>query len=312
MRAQIAPASTQTGLRNRRGPLFVWPSNSDIIAGHIFPKTARTVSAKYGMRIGFAIATICLVAAGGCTLTAPRPRLPEQFTIMRDRLIIHSDSRLPADHRLFEELVAQHADLGQKLDLPSGGEPLFIYLFESPELFRTYTSKFHPELPNRRAFFLETDTRLIVLAHWGDRVAEDLRHEVAHGYLHAVVPNLPLWLDEGLAEYYEVPRGHNGLNRQHVEHLYAAYQDGVWKPDLHRLERLGSAEHLTQLDYAESWAWAHFLMETDPARLVVLQTYLSELRNHGSAGSLAAAIAASHPHPNDALLRYVEYLYSRT
>ena len=54
---------------------------------------------------------------------------------------------------------------------------------------------------HRRAFFVETDTQLSVYAQWGDRVAEDLRHEVTHGYLHAVVPNVPLWIDEGLAEF---------------------------------------------------------------------------------------------------------------
>ncbi len=45
-----------------------------------------------------------------------------------------------------------------------------------------------PSFPARRAFFVETDTRLAVYAYWGDRIAEDLRHEVAHGYLHACVP----------------------------------------------------------------------------------------------------------------------------
>ena len=47
---------------------------------------------------------------------------------------------------------------------------------------------------------METDTRLTVYAYWGDRVAEDLRHEVTHGYLHTMVPHVPLWLDEGLAQ----------------------------------------------------------------------------------------------------------------
>ena len=79
-----------------------------------------------------------------------------------------------------------------------------------PSAIGEYLTRNFPSVPSRRAFFLETDTRLAVYAHWSDRVAEDLRHEVAHGYLHSVVPGLPLWLDEGLAEYFEVPRGQNG------------------------------------------------------------------------------------------------------
>ena len=93
-------------------------------------------------------------------------------------------------------------------------------------------------MPTRRAFFVESDTRLAVYAHWSDRVGEDLRHEVAHGYLHSMVPGLPLWLDEGLAEYFEVPRGNNGLNRPHLELLSDMMQYNGWQPNLERLAAL--------------------------------------------------------------------------
>ncbi|GIT30210.1 MAG: hypothetical protein Ct9H300mP1_22560 [Planctomycetaceae bacterium] len=33
---------------------------------------------------------------------------------------------------------------------------------------------------------------------------EDLRHEFTHGVLHSSLKRVPLWLDEGLAEYFEV------------------------------------------------------------------------------------------------------------
>ena len=69
-------------------------------------------------------------------------------------------------------------------------------------------------------------------------MAEDLRHEVAHGYLHAVVPNLPLWLDEGLAEYFEVPRGLDGVNRPHVDRACRRAWPTTGGPNLARLEQL--------------------------------------------------------------------------
>ena len=127
-----------------------------------------------------------------------------------------------------------------------------------------------PSVPSRRAFFLETDTRLAVYAHWSDRVAEDLRHEVAHGYLHAVVPGLPLWLDEGLAEYFEVPRGTNGLNRPHVDLLSDMMQHDGWRPNLERLEQLTDAAEMDQRDYAEAWAWVYFLLHSDRANDAVV------------------------------------------
>ena len=94
-------------------------------------------------------------------------------------------------------------------------------------------------------------------AYWGDRVAEDLRHEVAHGYLHAVVPNLPLWLDEGLAEYFEVPRGQDGVNRPHVE-LSPAVWPTAGGPIWRGWKNCAKPTDMTQNEYAESWAWVAF------------------------------------------------------
>ena len=174
--------------------------------------------------------------AGGCMSWHATPALPTRNSLVLEQLVIFSDTALPEHHRLLEELRAQRTQLSTKLGLPISDEPIHVYLFPTAQRFEAYMQLHFPGLPNRRAFFVESDTRLSVYAYWGDRVAEDLRHEVAHGYLHAVVPNLPLWLDEGLAEYFEVPRGLTGLNKAHVEYLTVA-GGASWRPDLARLER---------------------------------------------------------------------------
>ena len=51
-----------------------------------------------------------------------------------------------------------------------------------------------------------------------------------------------------------------------------------WQPDLKRLERLRSAVDMKQRDYAESWAWVHFLLETDPDSRQLLRDYLRGAR----------------------------------
>ena len=114
-------------------------------------------------------------------------------------------------------------------------------------------------------------------------MAEDLRHETTHGFLHAVVRNLPLWLDEGLAEYWEVPRSCRGLNKPHVERISSPLRRGAWRPDLRRLEGLNPAGDMNQDDYAESWAWVHFLLESRPELASVLRGYLADLRCDSSA-----------------------------
>ena len=244
----------------------------------------------------------------GCATWRGGADLPVRHSLVRDQLVIHCDFKLPAHHRLLDELAAQRDDVSAKLRLPRSDEPIHVYLFDTAKRFHAFRSAQYPDFPARRAFFVETDTRLAVYAHWGDRVAEDLRHEVAHGYLHAVVPHLSLWLDEGLAEYFEVGRGTGGLNRAHVETLRRARREADWKPDLNRLEQLVSVADMTQLDYAEAWAWVHLMLESTPPRREALQQYLNTLRGGGTASSLWATLRNLQANPEAAFLRHLESL----
>jgi hypothetical protein len=256
---------------------------------------------------------LAVLAAGGCAGSlASRLTLPDQNTLVRDQLVIHGDFPLAAHHRLFEELTAQRADLCRRLAMPCSDEPIQVYLFESSERFEGFMRLYHPDFPDRRAFFVETDTRLAVYARWGDHMAEDLRHEITHGYLHSVAPNVPLWLDEGLAEFYEVSRGQRGLSRPHLDRLLVRIERERWQPDLRRLEQLPLAQNMTQDDYAEAWAWVHFLMESRPERLDVLRGYLADLRRDGAAAPLSARLPALGDRPEAALIEHVHRLESGT
>jgi hypothetical protein len=250
-----------------------------------------------------------VLVLGGCTGTlANRLTPPDRNTLVRDQLVIHGDFPLAAHHRLFEELTSQRADLCRRLALPASDEPIHVYLFETQERFEGFMRLHHPEFPDRRAFFVETDTRLLIYAQWGDRMANDLRHEVTHGYLHSVVPNIPLWIDEGIAKYYEAPRTQCGMNRAMLDRLIERINKEHWQPDLKRLEQFPSDYNMTQDDYAEAWAWAHFLMESRPESLEMLRSYLSDLRQGGTANPLSDRLAAKYDRPGDTLLEHVKRL----
>ena len=219
------------------------------------------------LRMLLAFASIWSLALScGCRSTRVESSLlPDQKVLEREQLVIHSDFHVPVRHRLIDELVARQSDIADKLSLPSSDEPINIYLFEDSERFQAFMQKLYPSFSDRRAFFVKNDTQLRVFAHWGARVGEDLRHEVTHGYLHSVVPNVALWMDEGFAEFFEVPRGSGGVNSQHVYLLSNRYRHSEWLPNLQRLEAIHSPADLTQADYAESWLWAHYLLEKDEA-----------------------------------------------
>ncbi|MBL9163663.1 MAG: hypothetical protein JNL18_13095 [Planctomycetaceae bacterium] len=224
------------------------------------------------------------------------------------QLVFHADFILPSENRLIDEIVAERQIIYEKLRLKPSDRQIHVHLFADETDYKRHVSRRFPGFPERRAIFVQTDRELAVYATWGEAVAEDLRHEVAHGYLHASVPNLPLWLDEGLAEYFEVSRGRDGVNRLHVDYLRGQLAVGGWRPNLPRLEQLIEAGELTQLDYAESWLWVHFLLHSEAGRETLLTGYLASLRPGEPAGSLADWVKASVENPHEAVLTYLRGL----
>lgn len=258
----------------------------------------------------FAVCSLLTVLPGCSTLVKRKNVLPVRHTLVLDPLIVHSDFRLPPHHRLLNELVLERNEILSTLDLAKSEEPVEVYLFDTEERFRDFLGRYYPDFPQRRAFFVESDTRLTVYAYWGDRVAEDLRHEVAHGYLHSVVPNLPLWLDEGLAEYAEVPPGNAGLNQPHVQWLLEKLGQHSWRPNLARLEQLTSASEMTQSDYAEAWAWVHWLLE-DGAGKKLVRTYLADLRQGMRVPPLSARLSGLSQNRDASLIAHLHSLAAR-
>ncbi len=236
--------------------------------------------------------------------------LPRRSELVAGQLVIRADFPLAGQHRLVRDLEAMRADVSQELGLPISDEPVHLYLFENTARYDAFVAARFPSFPARRAFFVETDTTLAVFAAWQDRIAEDLRHETTHGYVHAVVPAVPLWLDEGIAEYFEVPRANRGLHPAHLSHLAGRILEGTWRPDMARLEALESAGEMSQDHYAEAWCWVHWLLCTTPERRALLQDYLAGVRRDVTAAPLSARLRLVSGDPAAELIEYVASLAS--
>lgn len=257
--------------------------------------------------IGLAV----LVGLSGCArdrVWKPRLTRPDNYEVIRQQLVIHSDFPLDAHDPMLDDLVQRRSDLCRHLDLPPSDEPIEVYLFEGAESFNGFMRIHFSGLPPRRAYFIQADSRLTVYARWGGRVAEDLRHEITHGYLHSIVPNLPVWLDEGLAKYYETPRGTQGVNMELLRWLQPRLEHGRWQPDLWRLEQLPQDGDMELADYAESWAWVHFLLHSGPENRDRLRVYLAELRRDGQPEPLGFRLRRALGDPNAALLAHLRPL----
>lgn len=209
--------------------------------------------------------------AGGCHLPIVSNGFRWTEGAGSDRLRVHSNFNLSDQKGLIDELIEQQHRLAAAtgLSFSAAKLPIDIYLFKDADSFDDFTSRSNVAFAGRRAFFVKSDSMLNVYAQWGDRVAEDLRHEVTHGYLHSVAPSLPLWVDEGLAEYFEVGPGTGGVNWAHVEFLNAALEQGQWTPSLGRMEAMHDPTNFVQVHYAEAWLWTHFLLSDDATASLV-------------------------------------------
>jgi hypothetical protein len=238
---------------------------------------------------------VCLSLLWGCRTAAPAlVGLPKQHALENEHLLVRSDLKLPKDHPILRDLDGLRDEIANELNLPVQKQPVTVYLFADEIRYAQYLQTRYPLLPPRRAYFVGTSKELAVFTFWGDRIQEDLRHEYTHGVLHASLMDVPLWLDEGLAEYFEVTSQPKGLNRDYAMRLAGNLSQG-WKPDLDRLESLEEVDDMQKGDYMEAWAWVHFLLHHSDETRTVLVDYLHELRSSAKPGLLSKRLRDAIP-----------------
>lgn len=248
------------------------------------------------------------LAASGCSFRrgSPVSALPNDYQVKREQLMVRSDVKLDDGHPALRDLADVRKRVATTLRLPEPTKPVIVYLFRDQSRYSGFMQSRHPNLPSRRAYFIGTSTELAVYAFLGDKTSEDLRHEYTHGLLHASLKSVPLWLDEGIAEYFETPPlipGH--LNREHVERLSVAIQNG-WQPDLSRLEKLEDVSEMQRADYQEAWAWVHFLLHGSEDSRELLLAYLQGLKSASHAPSLARRVRSEMSEPEYRLVAYLQ------
>lgn len=271
----------------------------------------------------FALA-LC-VALGGCAsfqqqhVAAPElPPLPSKKQVRRGPYVFFSDTDLNKRENaaLLKELEDLPEQVYRELQLPAGTTMIQVYLFADRPRYEQYMNAHFKNLPSRRAFFMaRTDERrgdeLMVYTYWGDRIREDLRHELTHALLHSVLKDVPMWLDEGLAEYFEVPPESQGLNYRHLNALRTG-PSVPWDPDLARLEKLTLVKDMSPADYREAWAWTHMMLKSSPPVRNALMSYLQDLRHTREPGPFEPRLAAALTSPETALKQHIAQLEMKT
>jgi hypothetical protein len=214
--------------------------------------------------------------------------------MMAGQFCIHSDSNLSSLTDFIAEIQTLPNDLRQDLGVTSSDKQIQFVLFGSDSEFRRYMQHYFPQVPVRRALFIKDRGPGFVFAYRHADLSIDLRHECTHALLQEAVGPIPLWLDEGLAEYYEMPASQR---RAHTTHLH----DVQYQMSLGNIRSIASLESITDIskmrdtDYRDAWAWVHFLLHGTASGREILQAYLRDVAARRSTPPLSVRVQQAMP-----------------
>lgn len=218
-------------------------------------------------------------------------------------VVCRADFSLDGYEGLFRDLAGVQNDLVRMLAVAPAEEPIELYLFQDKRTFTSYLQKRYPKVPSRRALFVKGSGPGRVFVYRHDELPIDVRHEGTHALLHASLPMVPLWLDEGLAEYFEVPPAERAYDNPHLGALRWDLRFGN-SPSMTALEAKGDLAEMSATDYRHSWAWVHFMIHGPKEARDELVGFLGDIRMSIPPGKLSERLARRLPHPEKLLAQH--------
>jgi tetratricopeptide (TPR) repeat protein len=151
--------------------------------------------------------------------------------------------------------------------------PTIVYAFESIDGFQSYLTK--DRRKNVGGFFSSTQEAnyiVLPLESRGRDVTDVIYHEYFHYVMSKNLRNAPLWLNEGLAEYYSTFDINDDGTKVRLGNPIARRVLDLRKQSFIPLEKLFAVNHKspeyngnskTGVFYAESWALVHYLIQAN-------------------------------------------------
>jgi len=187
-----------------------------------------------------------------------------------------TDASREVGERIAQQLADLHAAVAQAAPgLVVDMAPVQVIVFRESDLFRSYAPRWRGVTDELGGYFMPgSDRRRILFAERAGRTMAVAQHEYTHALLEASMPELPLWLNEGLAEYWSTFRVEDGvavagtpvashldwLERNDLMPLDRLFRIEQGSPDYHEGDRRGTF-------YAQSWALVHLLLTSDADQL---------------------------------------------
>ena len=193
-------------------------------------------------------------------------------------VVVQSNFPLTEIRSLLDEIALLQRDLNQYMAVPAPKEKIELCLFKDEASYIRFLKAIFPRAPlDRRALYVKEPGKPGVLLVQRTKDFEiDLRHEMTHAIIHASIANVPIWLDEGLAKYFEPALEERSAMNPYLRPTRFNARIGV-VPSLSRLEKLEFIGEMGTREYRDSWAWVHFLIHHSPETHRLLAGYLQLL-----------------------------------
>lgn len=206
----------------------------------------------------------------------------------------HADFALEPHEALLDELGSLARDVEILLETPAPQGTVHLFLFEKKATYQAYLAHYFPRVPYRRALYIKGRGPGMVFAYQGLDFETDVRHEGTHAVLHASLDNVPLWLDEGLAEYFEVPRDQRTGGHPHHRAVEALVARGRL-PSLVELEPVSDLTSMGREEYRNAWAWVHFMLHGPIEAREELTAFLRQVQADPQTEPLSRRLARRLP-----------------
>ncbi len=208
---------------------------------------------------------------------------------------------------LFQELSALEQELQRTLAVPPAAQAVDIYLLENKQSHQKFLEQLYPHVPYRRALYVQRAGRGSVYAYRHRDLAVDLRHECTHALLHTNLSMVPLWLDEGLAEYFEMPINQRAFGHPHFKKLRWNLRFGMI-PNVESLEAFQDLNEMGGAEYRFAWAWVHFMLHGPLPAQRALVHYLADIRRGNPPGQLSERLYQAIPDVERQMVLHFKHL----
>ncbi|MCH8046507.1 MAG: hypothetical protein IID44_22605 [Planctomycetes bacterium] len=216
---------------------------------------------------------------------------------------VHSQFSLKDHVGLFADLKQIQQDLKRCLAIGDPRAPIQMYLFADKANYRRFIEARFPKAPDRPALFIKSGGVCMVFAYQSKQFEIDVRHETTHALLHADLPMVPLWLDEGLAEYFEVAPKDRALGNSYLGTMRLMTQFGI-APKITSLEKKANISEMGGSHYRYCWAWVHFMLHGPREAHGELVRYLADIRAMTPPGQLSDRLSRRIPRLNKQFVKH--------